>query len=83
MAVVAGDLEARIALSADPGVENRDRARLERELIEAEVFLAAARERMANEAFISRAPAAVVEGARARAAELAETVDRLRTRLGR
>ena len=60
-----------------------DRARLERELAEAEGWLAAARERLANDAFVSRAPAAVVEGARAREAELADQVDRLRDRLGR
>ena len=41
-------------------------------------WLAAARERLANEAFMAKAPPAVVEGARAREAELAEQVDRLR-----
>jgi valyl-tRNA synthetase len=40
--------------------------------------LAAARERLANEAFMAKAPPAVVEGARAREAELAEQVERLR-----
>ena len=57
--------------------------RLERELAEAEGYLIAARERLANEAFISKAPPAVVEGARAREAELADQVARLRERLGR
>ena len=60
-----------------------ERERLERDLAEAEGWLDAARERLANEAFVARAPAAVVEGARAREAELAEQVDRLRERLGR
>jgi valyl-tRNA synthetase len=60
-----------------------ERERLERDLAEAEVWLAAARERLANESFVSRAPAAVVDGARAREAELADQVVRLRDRLGR
>ena len=90
LAVIVGELEAEIALPPPAGVEGTDegpvgggdRSRLERELAEAEDHLAAARARLANEAFTSRAPAAVVEGARARAAELAETVERLRARLG-
>ena len=60
-----------------------DRARLEKELAEAEGFLDAARARLANEAFTSKAPPQVVEGARAREAELADQVERLRERLGR
>ena len=61
----------------------RDRARLEKELAEAEAWLVAARERLANEAFTSKAPPAVVEGARARESELADQVERLRERLAR
>ncbi len=92
LAVIAGDLEAlvRVAATGAPGDDAAagdavalDRARLERELAEAEGWLAAARERLANDAFTSRAPAAVVDGARAREAELSEQVDRLRDRLGR
>ena len=60
-----------------------DRARLEKELAEAEGCLAAARARLANEAFTSKAPPAVVEGARAREAELADQVERLRRASGR
>jgi valyl-tRNA synthetase len=82
LAVIAGDLEARVVLAADPEAGDRERSRLEKELAEAEGFLVAARARLANEAFTSKAPPAVVEGARARAAELAETVGRLRERLG-
>ena len=44
---------------------------------------AAARARLANDAFISQAPTAVVEGARAREADLADQVERLQDRLGR
>jgi valyl-tRNA synthetase len=87
LAVIAGELEAlvRTGDGTDPatGSGALDRGRLERELAEAEEWLAAARDRLANEAFISRAPAAVVDGARAREAELADQVARLRERLER
>jgi valyl-tRNA synthetase len=43
--------------------------------------LAAAEARLADQAFTSRAPASVVEGARTRAAELREQVERLEERL--
>ena len=39
--------------------------------------------RLANEAFTAKAPPAIVEGARAREAELADQVERLRERLAR
>jgi len=80
LAVVAGALEAVVSRPAG-GAGDADRARLARELAEAEGFLAAARGRLANESFTSRAPAAVVDGARAREAELADQVERLRSRL--
>ncbi len=86
LSVVVGgtDIEARVRPAA-PAAEAADleRARLERELAEAEGWLAAARDRLANDAFMSKAPPAVVEGARGRAAELADQVARLRDRLGR
>jgi valyl-tRNA synthetase len=82
LAVIAGDLEARIAAGpADADAHAAERARLERELVEAEGLLAAARARLANEAFTSKAPPSVVAGARAREAELADQVARLRERL--
>ena len=68
---------------ADDDAADLERDRLERDLAEAEGWLAAARERLADESFVSRAPAPVVEGARAREAELAEQVARLRERTGR
>ena len=78
----AGDIEATIRPAAvDEGASALERARLERELAEAEGWLAAARERLANESFMAKAPPAVVEGARAREAELAEQVERLRDSL--
>ena len=82
--VLAGDdLEAAVRprVTHDTSAE-LERDRLERDLAEAEGWLIAARERLANESFIARAPAAVVDGARAREAELAEQVARLRARIG-
>ncbi len=82
--VAGGEIEATIRpASASGDADALERARLERELAEAEGYLAAARERLSNDAFVSRAPAAVVDGARAREAELADQVDRLRDRLAR
>jgi valyl-tRNA synthetase len=51
-------------------------------LSEAAGMLAAARARLANEAFVGKAPANVVAAARAREAELDELVERLKGRLG-
>jgi valyl-tRNA synthetase len=85
LAVIAGEIEAVIGLdgATSTAAADADRARLEKELAEAEGFLDAARARLANESFTAKAPPNVVEGARAREAELADQVDRLRDRLGR
>jgi valyl-tRNA synthetase len=82
LTVIAGSTEAVI----QPAVEDADRAdrergRLERELQEAEALLDGARARLANPSFVERAPAAVVDGARTREAELADLVARLGARL--
>jgi valyl-tRNA synthetase len=76
LAVVTDEAEARLAASAAD--LERDRARVAKELAEAEQHLAAARARLANPDFTGRAPAAVVEGARQREQELAERVARLK-----
>ena len=82
LAVIAGEVEAVVRPEAkDEAQEGRDRARLERELAEAHGLLASAQARLANEAFTSKAPPAVVDSARARAAELRELVARLEGRL--
>jgi valyl-tRNA synthetase len=82
LSVIAGEVEAVVRPAAsDEAQEERDRARLERELAEAHGQLTSVRARLANEAFTSKAPPAVVEGARARAAELEELVNRLTQRL--
>ena len=88
LAVIAGEVEAFVRMTqsgpdADGNATALERSRLERELIEAEDWLAAARDRLMNESFLSRAPTAVVEAARAREAELADQVARLRDRLER
>ncbi len=84
LAVVAGPAEAVIGLAGeDPAAAEADRARLEKELGDALRLLDAARARLANEAFVSKAPAAIVEGARAREQELAEQVERLAAQLSR
>ncbi len=97
LAVIAGDAEAIIGAKAfaagsgasagiagaGAGSDDADRARLEKELADADRLLAAARGRLANGAFITKAPAVVVEGVRASEADLAATVARLRQRLGR
>jgi valyl-tRNA synthetase len=80
LAVVTDQAEARLA--ATEGDRARDRARVAKELAEAERHLEAARARLADPQFAQRAPAAVVEGARQRAHELAERVERLREHAG-
>jgi valyl-tRNA synthetase len=82
LSVVAGPAEAVVGLpGVDPAAAEADRERLSRELADAERLLLAARARLANEAFLSKAPPAIVEGARARAEELEDQVDRLQARL--
>jgi valyl-tRNA synthetase len=82
LAVVTPAFEATIALpSADAGGA-ADHGRLERELREAEARLSAARGRLADRRFLERAPAEVVDGARASERELADQVGRLRDAIG-
>jgi valyl-tRNA synthetase len=84
LAVIVGESEAVVHPPVGVGETSSpalDRARLERELAEAETWLAQARVRLADDAFIAKAPAHVVAGARARESELADQVARLRDRL--
>ena len=84
LSVIAGPAEAIIGQAAgEAGAVGADRARLEKELADTERLLAAARARLANDAFTSKAPPAIVDGARASEAELADQADRLRDRLAR
>jgi valyl-tRNA synthetase len=79
----SGDIEATVLTAVTGDSVALDRARLEKELAEADGWLAAAQARLANASFVGKAPPAVVEGARNREAELADQVARLRERLGR
>jgi valyl-tRNA synthetase len=80
--VIAGEAEARIRLrELSATTAELERGRLEKELTTARQLLAAARVRLANEDFLSKAPPDVVDGARRREAELAEQVSRLEGRL--
>ena len=80
LVVVSPGAEARLSVSAED--RERDRARLEKELAETEKLLASTQAKLANEAFVNKAPAQVVEGVRAREAELQELTSRLRENLG-
>ena len=68
-------MEAR--LQAEIEATDADRSRIQKELEDATAALDATRARLADPAFVERAPAHVVEGARSREAELAERVARL------
>ena len=84
LSVIAGEAEAVIGGGHESvSAEGLDRPRLERELAQAQALLDAARGRLANEEFVRKAPPAVVDGARAREAELADQVARLEERLAR
>jgi valyl-tRNA synthetase len=81
LVVVSKGAEARLSVTESD--RERDRARLEKELAETERLLRATRGKLANESFVSKAPASVVEGVRAREAELVELAERLREHLSR
>jgi valyl-tRNA synthetase len=80
LVVVSRGAEARLAVGAED--RKRDQARLAKELAEAEGRLAATRVRLADEAFVSRAPAHVVDAVRSTEAELEGLVVRLRELVG-
>ena len=85
LTVIGSGFEAVVGRPARSGgrddADGRDRDRLERELAAAQGLLASSQARLANPAFTSKAPPAVVDGARSRHAELAEQVRRLEERL--
>jgi valyl-tRNA synthetase len=84
LTIIVGDVEAHVGSGAtgDPRTAGLERARLEKELAEAERLLGAARSRITDEAFLAKAPPHIVEGALAREVELVDQVGRLRERLG-
>jgi valyl-tRNA synthetase len=81
LVVVSHGAEARLSVSAED--RERDRARLQKELSETERLLDATRAKLANDAFVNRAPADVVDGVRARESELSELAQRIREHLER
>jgi valyl-tRNA synthetase len=81
LAVIGGNGEARLSRSAAD--REREGARLTKELSGVEQQLAAAEARLSDDAFVTRAPANVVEGARARVKELRAQADALRERIGK
>jgi valyl-tRNA synthetase len=79
LAVIVSAGEAHISRGgSDPAME---RGRLERELADAQRQLHAAEVRLKDSSFTSRAPAAIVDGVRTRAAELQALIARLGDRL--
>jgi valyl-tRNA synthetase len=79
LSVVTGPAEARLTTTG--GDLAGERARLEKELADTQRQLDSAHARLANPDFVEKAPAAVVDGARARVAELEERLVRLGERL--
>ncbi len=82
LTILAGGVEAILGRpAADLNPASVEDGRLARELVDAERQLGAARARLADPGFTAKAPPHVVEGVRARAAELVDRVDRLRATL--
>lgn len=72
---MAGTLEARLER---PGADvEREQARLDKDLAQLRLVLAQTEERLADERFLARAPAAIIASTRERAAELRRQIDRL------
>jgi len=79
-AVLSGGVEIFLPLEEVIDLD-RERGRLEQEIGRLEGQLRGAEGKLANQAFVSRAPAPVVEKERERAADLREQRDRLREKL--
>ena len=80
LVVVSRGAEARLSVRAED--RERDLARLQKELDETERLLASTRAKLANEAFVSRAPSHVVAGVRTTEADLQALAERIREHLG-
>jgi len=78
--VGAGSVQAFISLEGLVDIE-AERARLRKAADEAAGLLAASQKKLANEQFIDRAPAAVVERERSKEAEFTELLAKLRAQL--
>ena len=80
IAAIAAGVPVYVPLAGLVDIE-QEIARLEKELAEAEKLLAGVSARLANENFVSKAPASVVEREREKQRELAERAELLRQRL--
>ncbi|MGH7570520.1 MAG: valine--tRNA ligase [Gemmatimonadota bacterium] len=76
--VVRGGVEVAVRLADLVDLE-QERARLEAEIERAEGLREGARSKLANESFVTRAPAEVVDRERAKLADLDRTLERLAT----
>ena len=81
-ATVAGVGETRLCLfmQIDVGAE---KARIGKEIARVEGELAKANGKLSNEAFVAKAPAAVIEQERGRISDFTATLDKLREQLKR
>lgn len=79
-AIVEGGVEVFIVLEGKVDL-SAEKARIEKEIASSEKELAGLKRTLANEGFISKAAPAVVEGKRARAAELADALEALKGQL--
>ena len=79
-AIVEGGVEVFIVLEGKVDL-SAEKARIEKEIASSEKELAGLERMLANEGFISKAAPAVVEGKRARAAELADALEALKGQL--
>jgi valyl-tRNA synthetase len=81
LSVVAGRLEAALEPHADPEIRAREHERLARELVHVSARLASAQARLADPAFVGKAPVAIVDGARRSLADLEAQATSLREKL--
>ncbi len=82
LTILAGPVEAVVGRpEVDPAAAALELERLTRDLADLERRLDGVRGRLRNPGFIDKAPAAVVDGARALEAELMEQVERVQERL--
>ena len=80
VAVMAGGVECYLPLAGMVDLD-AERARLAKEIAEARAEAERAGQRLANPAYVAKAPAAVVEKDRTRLAELSDRLARLEERL--